>query len=136
MKELYEENPKKFNFSYNEITYLKDCAKEHGINLIQKNKIIGSNLIELYTKMYNESSKDFVTKKIIQKEFSSILYKFIFQVADNDIEDIISSEKLKPVGYFFVIPEDKIGNNINDIYSLESGFNFNFELEEHDWEVC
>ncbi|MDR2966968.1 MAG: CRISPR-associated helicase Cas3' [Methanobacteriaceae archaeon] len=136
MKELYEKSPKKFNFSYNEINYLKDCAKEHGINLIQKNKVIGSNLIELYTKMYNEASKDFVTKKIIQKEFSSILYKFIFQVANNDIEDIISSEDLKQVGYFFVIPKDKVGNNVNDIYSLESGFNFNFELEEHDWEVC
>ncbi|KZX16999.1 helicase Cas3 [Methanobrevibacter cuticularis] len=133
-EKLYNKRPNDFIFSYNEIKYLNDCEKKYNLKLIENNAVIGHNLINLYEILY-KNSDNFINKKIIQKEFSSILYKFIFQVSNNDIEDIISSEKLKNIGYFHIIPEDKIGEGNEKIYSLKTGFNFSFEVEEHDWEI-
>ncbi len=128
--EIYDHNENDFIFTRKEIIYLKRYEREYGVKLIKENHIDGSNLIESYYNCYNKIKKDFNKKKIIQKEFSSILYKFIFQVTSNDLEDIISSQDLKKIGYFYVIPKDKIGEEEDKIYSLKNGFNFDFSKNQ------
>ncbi|PKL66470.1 MAG: hypothetical protein CVV28_10740 [Methanobacteriales archaeon HGW-Methanobacteriales-1] len=130
LDETYE-NPKNiFVFTLNEIKYLKNYEIKHGVQIITENFIDGSKLIECYSNCFKKIKNDLGKKKIIQKEFSSILYKFIFQVSGKDLEDIIFSQDLKKIGYFYVIPKDKIGEEEDKIYSLKNGFNFDFSKNQ------
>lgn len=134
IKEFYRTNEDNFIFTLNEIEYLKNYESQFGVNLIRNNCVNGTKLIACYKKLINELKKDFGTKKILQKEFSSILYKFIFQVTGNEpeFEELISTQELEKIGYFYVISESKIGNTENNIYSMINGFNFDFIKKKDD----
>ena len=64
--------------------------------------------------------------KIIQKEFSSILYKFIINVSVSSYNYNLQSkiENLNQLGFFYILPKDKIGDEETDYYSIKRGFNF------------
>jgi CRISPR-associated endonuclease/helicase Cas3 len=126
LNEIYENNGKRFIFTSNELNYLKKYESECGVRIIKGNILDGSDLIECFSKQIEKFKKDFGSKKIIQKEFSSILHKFIFQVSGNDLENLIKTQDLDKRGYFHVIPEKKIGEGEDKIYSIKTGFNFDF----------
>jgi len=122
LEELYEKHKDEFIFTLNELKYLKN----YGAHIITNNSIDGTELINCYKKSIEEVQENFGAKKILQKEFSSILYKFIFQVSGNDLDDFIITQDLDKVGYFHIIPEEKIGEGDDCIYSMKNGFNFDF----------
>lgn len=130
LNEIYKNYPDNFVFTNKEINYLKDYELKHGVHIIIKNSIDGSKLIKCYLNCFRKVKNDFNKKKIIQKEFSSILYKFIFQVAGKDLEDIIIGQDLKKIGYFYLIPKEKIGEEEDKLYSLKNGFNFDFSKSQ------
>lgn len=132
LSKIYENDENNFIFTLNEIKYLKNYELEYGAKLIKNNSVDGSKLIECYDKCIKKHKKDIGAKIIIQKEFSSILYKFIFQVTGNDFDDLIETQELNKVGYFYVIPEEKIGNGGKYIYSMKNGFNHDFMKKEND----
>lgn len=134
IKEVYKSNKNNFIFTLNEIEYLKNYNYEYGANLIKNNSVDGAKLIECYEKQIKDFKNDIGAKKILQKEFSSILHKFIFQVSGNEPEfnDLIETQELKKIGYFNVIPNEKIGNGEKCIYSMKNGFNFDFMKNEND----
>ena len=129
LDKVYEEHYDEFIFTLNELKYLKN---EYGIHIIKNNSIDGTELIKCYKKSIENVRKDFSSKKILQKEFSSILYKFIFQVSGNELDDFIITQDLEKVGYFYIIPKEKIGDGESCIYSMNNGFNFNFMKNEND----
>lgn len=132
LNKVYETDKDNFIFTLNEIKYLKAYESKYKVNLIKNNSVDGSKLIECYSKYIKKLKEDIGTKIIIQKEFSSILYKFIFQVTSNDFEDLIETQELEKVGYFHIIPEEKIGNGEKCIYSIINGFNFDFMKKENN----
>lgn len=129
--ELYKNNKEQFVFTSNEINYLKNYERKYNVHIIQNNSINGSELIKCYGNYIKKFEKDFGAKKIVQKEFSSILYKFIFQVTGDKHEDLVETQGFDKVGYFYVIPEKMIGEGKDKVYSLKNGFNFDF-MEEND----
>lgn len=129
LENAYEKHKNDFIFTLNELKYLKS---KHGMSIIKNNSIDGTELIDYYKKTIEEVKKDFGAKKLLQKEFSSILYKFIFQVSGNDLDDLVVTQDLDKVGYFYVIHEEKIGDGEECIYSMKNGFNFDFMKNEDD----
>ncbi len=129
LEKSYEKHGDEFIFTLNELKYLKD---RYGIRIIKNNIVDGTELINYYKNSIEEVQKDFGAKKLLQKEFSSILYKFIFQVSVNDLDDLIATQDLDKVGYFHIIPEGKIGDGEECIYSMKNGFNFDFMKNEDD----
>ena len=129
LEKAYEKHEDDFIFTFNELKYLKS---KHGISIIKNNGINGTELINYYKKTIEEVKKNFGAKKLLQKEFSSILYKFIFQVSGNDLDDLVVTQDLDKVGYFYVIPEEKIGEENECIYSMKTGFNFDFIKKKDD----
>lgn len=122
IEQLYENNKDYFLFSFNEIKYLKDKN-----NIILGNNIVGSALLEFYKQELNKFDfKDYTNYKIFKKEFSSILNKFIFNITLNK-EELKSEieDDLELFSYFYIIPKDKIGEEENDLYSINEGFNYN-----------
>ena len=135
LDEIYKNNEKKFVFTSNELNYLKRYESKYGVRIIKNNTIDGSELIKCYFEEIEKFKEDFGAKKILQKEFSSILYKFIFQVTgdEREFEDLIGTNGFTKVGFFYIIPEEKIGKGENKIYSVETGFNFDFmKLQEEN----
>jgi len=132
LSKIYENDEDNFIFTLNEIKYLKNYESKYGVNLIKNNIVNGTKLIECYDKCIEKLKKDIGAKKIIQKEFSSILYNFIFQVTINNPEEFVETQGLDKKGFFFVIPKDKIGNGEKCIYSINNGFNFDFIKKEND----
>jgi len=114
-----------FIFTLKELQYLKKQEEKFEIRILRKNCVNGNKVIEVYKKLM-ENVKNVSYKKIIEAEFSSILYKFIFQVTANIDSSILESIGLEKIGFFYVIQKERIGNNEGDIYSLENGFNFEF----------
>lgn len=114
-----------FIFTLKELQYFKRQEEKFKIKIIHGNCVDGGNVIKLYKELI-EGAKGVSHKKIIVAEFSSILYKFIFQVTANFDRYKLDSIGLESVGFFYLIPEDRIGNGENDIYSLKNGFDFNF----------
>ena len=129
---IYKNREDNFIFTLNEIKHLKNYELEYGINLIKNNSVDGSKLVECYKKCIKRVKKDVGAKLILQKEFSSILYKFIFQVTSNDFNDLVETQELTKIGYFYIIPKEKIGNGEKCIYSMKNGFNFDFMKNEND----
>lgn len=129
LEKLYKDHEDDFIFTLNELKYLKE---KEGIQLITNNSVDGTKLINYYKKIIEEVKKDFGAKKLLEKEFSSILYKFIFQVRGNDLDDLVITQDLDKVGYFYIIPEEKIGDGDECIYSMKNGFNFDFMKKEND----
>ena len=129
LEKAYKQHENDFIFTFNELKYLKSI---HGDCIIKENAIYGTELINFYKKLIEEVKKDFGAKKLLQKEFSSILYKFIFQVSGKDLDDLIVTHDLDKVGYFYLIPEENIGEGDECIYSMKTGFNFDFMKKEND----
>ncbi|WP_424354517.1 CRISPR-associated helicase Cas3' [Methanobacterium sp. MBAC-LM] len=132
LSKIYENDENNFVFTLNEIKYLKRYEDKYKVQLIKNNSVNGAKLIECYDKCIKKLKKDIGAKIIIQKEFSSVLYKFIFQVTNNDFEDLTETQEFKKVGYFYVIPEQKIGDGEKCIYSMKNGFNSDFMKKEND----
>ncbi|MEN4019018.1 MAG: hypothetical protein PQ968_11360 [Methanobacterium sp.] len=134
LSKIYENDENNFIFTLNEIKYLKNYESEYKVNLIKNNSVDGAKLIECYSKCIKKLKKDIGAKIILQKEFSSILYKFIFQVTGNELEfeELKITQGLDCRGFFCIIPEDKIGNGEEYIYSIKKGFNFDFMIKEND----
>lgn len=122
LKEFYEDNKDDFIFSINEIQFIKDKSEK----LYENNKILAKPLLNYYISLFKKNQEDFNYIKIIKKEFASILYKFIINVTINkkgDIYDAINS--LDQYGFFYILPEEKIGEDEYSLYSLKRGFNYN-----------
>jgi len=106
-------------FSLDEIKYLKKKEKEYKISIFVGNSVDGKNIVELY-KLIRRHAKKY-QKNIIQAEFASIINKFIFQVmVPNEFKE--ESLKLEKEGFFFILPENMIGEASDKVYSLQRGF--------------
>ncbi|MDR0911081.1 MAG: CRISPR-associated helicase Cas3' [Methanobrevibacter sp.] len=129
---------KKFIFSVNELRYLKEKELKYNLNLFNENKVDGSKLLKIYNIIFKEINNDLGKKKIFEKEFSSILDKFIFNASVFNFEKLNSVFNFKQYGYFYVITSDFIKDDDEspeDLYSLKTGFNFNYGVDEHDFEI-
>lgn len=124
LESFYHSNKKKSIFSLNEIKFIKNFQYDEPI--CGFNKIHGDALLNYYKSLLKEIDKEEYFKfKLLQKEFSSIFYKFIINVSINRRDKLYSEiEDLDKVGYFYVLPSDKIGNSEFDLFSLEKGFNY------------
>lgn len=123
--EFYKENKKDFIFSINELKYIKNISMKTEKKLYYKNKIIGKNLLEYYKSLFGNKNGNYDYYKLIKKEFSSILYKFIINISINKYdqlyEEINEWDKFK---FFYILDEENIGDEEESFYSLKKGFNF------------
>ena len=67
---------------------------------------------------------DFNGVKIIEKEFSSILNKFIINISINNEEIEQKLDSFKKFGYFRILPIEYIGDDEYALYSEKRGFNY------------
>lgn len=124
LMELYCNNENNFVFSLNELEFLRKIQKSESYTFIKNSCIDGRELIEYYKNIIFESKKDINTLKIIQKEFSSILNKFIvnLNINNHEIDDKIRLE-FEKIGYFYIMDEEYIGDDEDKIYSIDRGLN-------------
>lgn len=125
-KEFYSENKKEFKFTLDELKYIKEKSND-GVKLYENNVILAEKLLEYYKSIItNKNNKRNYSKYKILKEFSSILYKFIINISINSYEEIYSEiKRFKTIGFFYVLPKNKIGDESDSFYSLKTGFNYN-----------
>jgi CRISPR-associated endonuclease/helicase Cas3 len=139
LEELGDDFEKQCIFSINELIYLKEKSdkykEEHNLKIINNNEVDGSEVLRLYEIIRNELKDDITQRKILQKEFSSILNKFIFQSLVFDFGKLRNLFNLKEFGFFHIIDSDYIGESPNDLYSLKTGFNFDYFDDCHDFEI-
>lgn len=124
----YENN---FIFSLNELKFLKNKQDGSNFRFIENNYINGGELLEFYKNFLNSfKNEDFNKIKIIEKEFSSILNKFIINVSINseDINDKLTS--FEKFGYFLILPIEYIGDTEESLYSKKKGFNYHPNIVE------
>lgn len=124
---FYNLNKSKFVFSINELKFIKSN------NLNCFNSVSGEKLVDYYKVLLDEIDRkeDYFAYKLLQKEFSSILYKFIINISLNFYDELYSKvEEFKKIGFFYVLPKDLIGDDEFSIYSLKRGFNYNPTLVE------
>ena len=123
--ELYEKNKSNFIFSLNELEFIKNIEENECIIIIENNCINGEKLITYYENVISEYKKDINGLKIIQKEFSSILNKFIVNLSinNNEVNDKIKLE-FKKIGYFYIMDIKYIGDNEESLYSIKKGLNY------------
>lgn len=123
--EFYKENKNDFIFSINELKYIKNISAKTKKKLYHENKIIGKNLLDYYKSLFKNKNKNYDYYKLIKKEFSSILYKFIINITINKYDQLYDKinewEKFK---FFYILDKKDIGNEEESFYSLEKGFNF------------
>lgn len=124
LEDFYLSNKNKFIFSLNELKFIKsfDFEEEvYGMNCIH-----GDVLLNYYKSLLREVDKNnYLQYRLLQKEFSSIFYKFIINVSLNFYDDLCSEIKsLEQVGYFYVLPKENIGDEEYDFCSLKTGFNY------------
>lgn len=131
-KEFYENNKEKFIFSYNELEFLKTKQKGSQYKFIKENFVDGDELIKFYKEYIDDIDKmDFDRFKIIKKEFSSIINKFIinFTLNDDELESKILDEDegdFEKLSYFYIMDKKLIGDDEYSLYSIENGLNYNF----------
>ena len=78
---LYLKNKKNFVFSQKEINYLKNIEKHENYVIFENLTINGNNLINYYKSLMEDTKENYIQSKILKKEFSSILYKFIINIS-------------------------------------------------------
>ena len=124
LEQLYNSDEKNFVFSFKELEFLKKIERSEQCSFIKENHISGNELIDYYKNLINEYKQDINGLKIIQKEFSSILYKFIVNLSINnyEIDDKIKLE-FEKIGYFYIMNEEYIGDDEDKIYSIKTGLN-------------
>lgn len=111
--------PKK-HFSEEELDFLaeKRALKEEDI------AVDGSKVLHLF-KSEIAGEERYIKKKILRKQFSSILSKFTFTaVLPVDLAEIESYTTRE--GRYYMIPEDLIGEKEHHIYSTKNGINKDF----------
>lgn len=121
---IYKNNPKNFVFTLKELEFLKIIEETTDYSFINDDCIDGVELIEYYKEIINEYSQDINSLKILQKEFSSILYKFMVNLNINnyEIDEKIRIE-FEKIGYFYIMDKKYIGDDEDKIYSVENGLN-------------
>lgn len=125
LKKFHENNKDNFIFSFNELKFLKDKQKYSSHVFIENNLINGCELIKFYMEFINNFIKfDFNGVKIIEKEFSSILNKFIINISINNEEIEQKLDSFKKFGYFRILPIEYIGDDEYALYSEKRGFNY------------
>ena len=119
-KKFYERYKKGFIFSINELNFIKEKG------LYKDNKVLSDSVLEYYRSIYHKKN-DYNHYNIIQKEFSSILYKFLINVSINSYNSILFSkiDSLEQLGFFYILEKKDIGNEETSLYSVDKGFNFN-----------
>ncbi|OWT33622.1 hypothetical protein BGI41_01455 [Methanobrevibacter sp. 87.7] len=123
--EFYNNHKKDFIFSINELNFIKNKSSEINENLYYKNMINGKNLLNYYKSIFDNKNKDFNYYKLIKKEFSSILYKFLINISVNKFDDLYDEIKeWDKFNFFYILDEDKIGDDEESFYSIKKGFNF------------
>lgn len=123
-EEFYFSNKNKFIFSFNELKFIKSFDFDE--NVYGFNCVNGDVLLDYYKSLLKKVDKeDYYQYRLLQKEFSSIFYKFIINVSVNFYDDLYSEIKsLEQVGYFYVLPKEAIGDGEYDFCSLKTGFNY------------
>ena len=88
-------------------------------------EIIGEGGMAIVYKSKDKKLNRLVAVKVLKKEFSSILNKFIFNISLSN-EELKSEveDDLNHFSYFYIIPKNMIGDTENDLYSLNKGFNY------------
>ena len=122
IQDLYKKEKDYFLFTYSEIKYLKEKDQD----FIIKNCISGEKILKFYENQLEIlENENYLKYKILKKEFSSILNKFIFNISLSN-EELKSEveDDLNHLSYFYIIPKNMIGDTENDLYSLNKGFNY------------
>ena len=131
LNDFYEINKDNCIFSLNELKFLRDNQKNHNCSFIDNNLIDGFELINFYRELINDFIKfNFNKIKIIEKEFSSILNKFIINISINDENIEQKIDTFDKVTYFRILPIECIGDDEYDLYSEKRGFNYHPEIVE------
>lgn len=124
LKNIFKMYEKNFIFSFNELKFLKDIQANYPFNLINGNCINGEELALCYEQILDTNIDDFSRFNIIQKEFSSIINKFLVNISLNndEISDKVEYE-FKKISYFYVIDNEYIGDEEDSLYSITHGLN-------------
>lgn len=131
LNEFYEINKDNCIFSLNELKFLKVNQKIHNCSFIDNNLIDGVELINFYREILNDFVEfNFNKIKIIEKEFSSILNKFIINISINDENIEQKIDTFDKVTYFRILPIEYVGDDEYDLYSEKRGFNYHPEIVE------
>lgn len=128
---FYNENKKHFIFSINELKFIKKI--QYNQKIYDDNHIIGKHLLNYYMELVDEmDNNNFNQYKLLQKQFSSLFYKFIINVSLNSYEELYSKieTELEKFGFFYILSEDFIGDEEDSFYSLKRGFNFHPRITE------
>ena len=120
----YLQNKKNFVFSLKELNYLKNIEKNEDYHIFDNLAVNGNELINYYENLIDNIKEDYIQSKILKKEFSSILYKFIINISINDEELESKIETFKKIGYFYILPDELIGDTEDELYSIKLGFNY------------
>ena len=132
IEKLYSEDKNKFIFSYNELEFLKQKQKESDYKFIENNFIDGGELIKFYKEyLSNSRNMNFDYYKIIRKEFSSVINKFIVNITINDkelVDKILDEDDgdFEKLSYFYIMDKELIGDDDYSLYSIKTGLNYNF----------
>lgn len=115
------------HFTEREIDYLRKKQNKSGVILISNGKILGSGIITYYAlELEKLKDSDFTDEKAIQ-EMSSIISKFAFSAvlnADKNVLDVLFEDDR--VGFYYVIREEKVGEDQEKWYSISRGLNRGF----------
>lgn len=130
LERLYESNKKSFVFSFNELKFLKNIEEIDNHVLFDGLTINGSKLIDYYIALIKNVKNDYLQTKIIKKEFSSVLYKFIINVSINNDDLESKIETFEKIGFFYVMPPELIGNSEDELYSIKFGLNYDSSITE------
>lgn len=130
LERIYESNKKNFVFSFNELKFLKDIGEINNHVLFNGLTINGSELIDYYVSLIENVKNDYLQTRIIKKEFSSILYKFIINVSINNDDLESKIETFEKIGFFYILPSELIGDSEDELYSIKLGFNYNSSITE------
>ena len=125
LSELYEFYEENFIFSYKELEFLKLIEEKDSCEIIQNNCVNGRLLVDYYKNIILNYEKDINAINIIQKEFSSIINKFLINISINndEVNDEIKYE-FEKVGFFYIMDEKYIGDDDESLYSIEKGLNY------------
>ena len=127
-------NIDEYNFDDKELIYLKNKEKDLDYNFIENGNVIAKNILKFYDFDQFKDINDFTHRKILKREFSSILDKFLINthIKDELRNEYQMNEFYKEYNkeyYFFeVIPEELIGEEDDKLYSLTKGLNHEYKF--------
>lgn len=126
--DVIEENRSMYDF-FVEISLEKELFTEKEIKFIEdkiglkiKDKIEGSKIIKEYLDKIKEQKKGYTAKKILKKQFKSIISKFTISASLPMPKEEIKNALTK-VGPYYKISEHLIGEEKHHLYSKTKGLN-------------